>query len=83
LQQPFADFEVWHRLLRLTALQRHLKAIGIFARLAYRDGKLQFLDEIPLTRQHLREEMLALGFDAADFPLLLIEPATEVSACPS
>jgi len=83
LQQPFGDFEVWHRLLRLTALQRHLKAIGIFARLAYRDGKLQFLDEIPLTRKHLREEMLALGLDAAAFPLLLVGPANEVSACPS
>jgi len=75
---PFANANAWHRLLRLTALQRHIKAIGIFARLAYRDGKLQFLDEIPLTRKHLREEMAALAIDAdADgdtLHLLLVEP---------
>jgi len=78
LRAPFADADDWHRALRLTALQRHIKAIGIFARLAYRDGKLQFLDEIPLTRKHLREEMAALAIDAeaeADaLHLLLVEP---------
>jgi len=66
----FADFDAWHRALRLTALQRHIKAIGIFARLAYRDGKTQFLNEIPLTRKHLDEEMDALDFSKSDFPLL-------------
>jgi len=80
LRAPFADADDWHRALRLTALQRHIKAIGIFARLAYRDGKLQFLDEIPLTRKHLREEMAALAIDTkaeADtdaLHLLLVEP---------
>lgn len=71
----FTDFAAWHRALRLTAMQRHIKAIGIFARLAYRDGKRQFLDEIPLTRKHLREEMQALGATAHEHPLLLKEPA--------
>jgi len=71
----FDGFDDWHRLLRLTAMQRHIKAIGIFARLAFRDGKRQFLDEIPLTRRHLREEMQALGIDAAHLSLLLQEPA--------
>ena len=75
LASPFDDFEDWHRKVRLTALQRHIKAIGIFARLAYRDGKKQFLDEIPLTRKHLIEEMQALGMHRAEFPLLYIEPA--------
>ena len=74
LSAVFADFEHWHRSLRLTALQRHIKAIGIFARLAYRDGKLQFLDEIPLTRKHLAEEMAALGMTEAEFPLLFVSP---------
>jgi len=69
----FADFDAWHRALRLTALQRHIKAIGIFARLAYRDGKTQFLNEIPLTRKHLHEEMMALNFCKSDFPLLYAE----------
>ena len=57
----FADGEGWHRAVRLTAFQRHIKAIGIFARLAHRDGKRRFLDEIPLTRRHLEGEIAALG----------------------
>jgi len=55
------DGERWHRAVRLSAFQRHIKAIGIFARLAYRDGKRQFLDEIPLTRKHLEEEIRQLA----------------------
>jgi len=74
-QAAFDGLDDWHRLLRLTSMQRHIKAIGIFARLAYRDGKRQFLDEIPLTRKHLREEMDALGIDAHALILLLKEPA--------
>ncbi len=56
----FSGFDAWHRALRLTALQRHIKAAGIFARLAYRDGKRRFLHEIPLTRKHIKEELNAL-----------------------
>jgi len=74
----FDGFDDWHQSLRLTALQRHIKAIGIFARLAHRDGKTQFLDEIPLTRKHLREEMAALNISANDFPLLFTEPASRL-----
>jgi len=70
LAAQFADFDAWHRALRLTAMQRHIKAIGIFARLAHRDGKLQFLGEIPLTRKHLLEETAALGIDLHAIPLL-------------
>jgi len=75
LSSFFTDSAAWHRALRLTALQRHIKAIGIFSRLAYRDGKRQFLDEIPLTRKHLHEEMLALSIKMDKHPLLLKEPA--------
>ncbi|MDQ6995928.1 MAG: phosphotransferase [Mariprofundus sp.] len=74
LSSAFADFDAWHRALRLTALQRHIKAIGIFSRLAYRDRKSQFLDEIPLTRKHLLAEMDALSISKSDLPLLYIEP---------
>ncbi len=70
----FVGVHEWHQKLRLTALQRHIKAIGIFARLAYRDGKIQFLDEIPLTRKHLHEEMLALAMTQKSFPLLYSSP---------
>ncbi|MFQ5518391.1 MAG: aminoglycoside phosphotransferase family protein [Mariprofundus sp.] len=72
LSAAFNDFDDWHRALRLTALQRHIKAIGIFSRLAYRDGKTQFLDEIPLTRKHLLDEMAALGMKQSDFSLLFV-----------
>jgi len=74
----FCDFEDWHHKLRLTALQRHIKAIGIFARLAYRDGKRQFLDEIPLTRKHLLEELHFLAWTEHDCPLLFSAPAARL-----
>jgi len=73
LRSSFDGFEHWHRMLRLTALQRHIKAIGIFARLAFRDGKRRFLDEMPLTRHHLHEEMAVLGVKRETLPLLCRE----------
>lgn len=42
--EDFADF--W-RQFEWMGLQRHLKVLGIFARLALRDGKRQYLDDIP------------------------------------
>lgn len=70
LASPFSGFESWHHALRLTAMQRHIKAIGIFARLACRDGKVRFLDEIPLTRRHLFDELEFLGISRQQLPLL-------------
>jgi len=61
----FSNFDDWHESLRLTAFQRHIKAMGIFARLAYRDGKKGFLDEIPLTKKHLQDEMAVLNLPSA------------------
>jgi len=66
----FTDFSAWHEALRLTAMQRHIKAIGIFSRLAYRDKKKQFLEEIALTRKHLLDELTFFGLDEAQIPLL-------------
>ena len=66
----FSNFKDWHESLRLTAFQRHIKAIGIFSRLAYRDGKQSFLDEIPLTKKHLQDEMLVLSLPSAVVELL-------------
>ena len=57
----FTDVEAWHRALCLTSLQRHIKVLGIFARLAHRDGKTQFLNEIPLTHKHFSDELSALS----------------------
>jgi aminoglycoside/choline kinase family phosphotransferase len=36
-------------------VQRHLKAIGIFARLWHRDGKAGYLKDIPRTLNYVRE----------------------------
>ncbi|MBT8118188.1 MAG: phosphotransferase [Gammaproteobacteria bacterium] len=37
----------------LMGVQRHLKVLGIFARLNYRDGKAQYLDDLPLTLKYV------------------------------
>jgi aminoglycoside/choline kinase family phosphotransferase len=37
----------------LMGVQRHLKVLGIFARLNYRDGKSQYLDDLPLTLKYV------------------------------
>lgn len=34
-------------------LQRHLKVLGIFCRLYYRDGKAQYLNDLPLTLKYV------------------------------
>lgn len=39
----------------LMGVQRHLKACGIFARLSLRDGKRQYLRDIPRTLDYVRE----------------------------
>ena len=37
----------------LMGVQRHLKVLGIFARLNYRDGKSQYLNDLPLTLNYV------------------------------
>lgn len=41
------DFGVFFRSLEWMGVQRHLKVAGIFARLAYRDGKRDYLEDVP------------------------------------
>jgi aminoglycoside/choline kinase family phosphotransferase len=36
-------------------LQRHIKVLGIFCRLWYRDGKKGYLDDLPLVWRYARE----------------------------
>ena len=53
LRQPMsAQFLRWFDLM---GVQRHLKAIGIFARLNHRDGKPGYLNDIPRTLAYLEE----------------------------
>jgi aminoglycoside/choline kinase family phosphotransferase len=42
------DAATFRRWLDLTGLQRHIKVLGIFCRLRYRDGKAQYLGDLPL-----------------------------------
>jgi aminoglycoside/choline kinase family phosphotransferase len=42
----FVDFE-------MMGVQRHLKILGIFKRLFLRDGKKQYLNDIPLVEEYV------------------------------
>lgn len=39
----------------LAGVQRHLKVLGVFARLWHRDGKAGYLDDLPLTMRYLQQ----------------------------
>jgi N-acetylmuramate 1-kinase len=49
-----SDFGIFYRDFEWMGLQRHLKVLGIFARLNYRDGKAQYLNDMPLVLKHVR-----------------------------
>jgi N-acetylmuramate 1-kinase len=56
-----ADFPDFHRDYEWMGVQRHLKVMGIFARLAHRDGKTGYLADIPVVRAHLRRVCARYG----------------------
>jgi len=47
-----AEFLRW---FDLVGVQRHIKVLGIFARLWYRDGKIGYLRDLPLTLEYVRD----------------------------
>ena len=49
--ESFAQFRRWFDVI---GLQRHLKVLGIFARLFWRDGKPGYLGDLPLTLSYVR-----------------------------
>lgn len=49
-QYEYREFKRWFDLM---GVQRHLKAVGIFCRLHYRDGKANYLNDIPRTLKYL------------------------------
>jgi N-acetylmuramate 1-kinase len=61
----------------LMGLQRHIKVLGIFARLHYRDGKRQYLKDLPRVLNYAKDAAAAYGETAAfaDFIAKRIEPA--------
>ncbi len=47
-----SDFRYW---FDITGLQRHIKAIGIFSRLKYRDNKENYINDIPRTYAYIEK----------------------------
>jgi N-acetylmuramate 1-kinase len=67
------DFGNFYRDFEWMGLQRHLKVLGIFARLKHRDGKDGYLKDMPLVLQYTRkcaERYRAFGNLAALFDAL-------------
>lgn len=49
------DIDTFYRDFEFMGLQRHLKVLGIFARLYHRDGKDGYLNDIPLVMEYTRK----------------------------
>lgn len=49
------DFGAFYRDFEWMGAQRHIKVLGIFARLYHRDGKNAYLKDIPLVMEYLRK----------------------------
>jgi len=69
-----ASFEEFLRASDLMGVQRHLKVIGIFARICYRDGKPKYLGDVPRFFAYIqaviarRPELAELGDFLASLP---------------
>ncbi|WP_338767778.1 phosphotransferase [Massilia sp. METH4] len=48
------DFDAFYKDFEYMALQRHLKILGIFSRLNYRDGKAMYLGDLPTVMEYVR-----------------------------
>ena len=49
------DIDSFYRDFEWMGLQRHIKILGIFARLAYRDNKAAYLEHLPLVLEYTRK----------------------------
>jgi aminoglycoside/choline kinase family phosphotransferase len=49
------DFSEFYRNFEWVGVQRHIKVLGIFARLSHRDGKNSYLQDMPLVMSYLRK----------------------------
>ena len=72
----------WVRWFDLMGLQRHLKVLGVFSRLSLRDGKHDYLHDIPRVMRYVREALTeyATLSDIAHFTewwVGVVEPATK------
>ena len=73
---PSCDDQTFIRWFDLMGLQRHIKVLGIFARLYHRDGKENYLNDLPLTlsyvlevgKKHSETKELVRLFEQFDIP---------------
>ncbi|MBC3434805.1 phosphotransferase [Pseudomonas sp. BW16M2] len=66
------DFEAFHRASDLMGVQRHLKVIGIFARICHRDGKPRYLADVPRFFAYI-DEVIARRPELAELGQLIAE----------
>ncbi|QVM91836.1 phosphotransferase [Pseudomonas entomophila] len=66
------DFEAFHRASDLMGVQRHLKVIGIFARICHRDGKPRYLTDVPRFFTYI-DEVIARRPELAELGQLIAE----------
>ena len=52
---PVQELREFERAFDWMGMQRHIKVVGIFARIQYRDGKPQYLKDVPRFLSYLRE----------------------------
>jgi aminoglycoside/choline kinase family phosphotransferase len=71
-----ADFIRWFDLM---GVQRHIKVLGIFARLHYRDGKSQYLKDLPRVLHYTQETAAAYAETAPFAEFLARRVAPEFS----
>ena len=57
LKLPDIDFSTLTRWYDLAALQRHMKVLGIFCRLNYRDRKPHYMNDLPLVAEYVLETL--------------------------
>ena len=67
---PAISAQDWARACDAVALQRHLKVLGLFVRLASRDGKSGYLADLPRVLAYAHDEATALAEYAALATLL-------------
>jgi aminoglycoside/choline kinase family phosphotransferase len=49
------DIDAFYKDFEYMGLQRHLKILGLFCRLNYRDGKAQYLNDLPTVMDYVRK----------------------------
>jgi aminoglycoside/choline kinase family phosphotransferase len=73
------DFEDFLRASDLMGVQRHLKVIGIFARICHRDGKPRYLADVPRFFAYI-DEVIARRPELAELDVLLASLRAGVTA---